>query len=477
MTTDRRKFGAFLTPEKISTRFVLPPLKGRLAEFLWVDMYCGEGSLLLPLLHLIPERERTAFFEKRVLLFDIQGKMIERAREKAVSLGVSAEAARRNIVRGDSLASVPGRVRESPLPVWHITNPPYIYAGHIMKGGDLAPLQAYLRGQNEGYQDTYQVALMNDLRAGIDRMTYIIPTNFLFGGSGVNKVRKDFLPSYRIERAYIFETPIFEETGINACICSFKRRRRKSLKDVVFKATKVGSDGSRSEVDYRLEASRSFRAGGGFEKFTEEFEAAKPLDITFHLSRGYVESHSGPIEITVVNANGYSGSEYPLQEIYVDAEASRRIGESLLWIRTVDTGSEGGRAGLRLISEDFGEGVDGIYAPEREYRTHPIQIFTEPVLGRADQLLLRDYFNGALWMLRSEFGGDFLTTYRYSMGGRPRKYVGLSQARALIRTFPILQLNEEGRGRVRNVLGGSPGDLRGFLRPFARRVPRITDYL
>lgn len=51
----------------------------------------------------------------------------------------------------------------------------------------------YFSGPNNGYQDLYQIALINDLRNNIFNMIYIIPTNFLFGFSVSNKIRMDFL--------------------------------------------------------------------------------------------------------------------------------------------------------------------------------------------------------------------------------------------------------------------------------------------
>ena len=63
----------------------------------------------------------------------------------------------------------------------------------------------YFQGVNDGYQDLYQLALINDLRKGVKKMAYIIPSNFLFGFSISNKIRDDFFPYYTIRKAFIFE--------------------------------------------------------------------------------------------------------------------------------------------------------------------------------------------------------------------------------------------------------------------------------
>ena len=97
-------------------------------------------------------------------------------------------------------------------------------------------------------------------------------------------------------------------------------------------------------------------------------------------------------------------------------------------IRTVDTGSCDGRAGLYLIKE---LGVDGIIT-EKPYRTHPIPIFFEPELTIEQQLKLKDDFNNCLEYLRELTDSEFMTTYKYSNSGYIRKYLGLTQVKRII---------------------------------------------
>jgi len=107
---------------------------------------------------------------------------------------------------------------------------------------------------------------------------------------------------------------------------------------------------------------------------------------------------------------------------------------NILYVRTVDTGSINGRAGLGIIKEHYG--VDGIYVSGNTYRTHPIQIFLNPELSFNDQLLLRNYFNIILEYFREKLDSEFLTTYKYSNAKYTRKYLGLTQVRGILETFP-----------------------------------------
>ncbi|MFX1460909.1 MAG: SAM-dependent DNA methyltransferase, partial [Promethearchaeota archaeon] len=64
----------------------------------------------------------------------------------------------------------------------------------------------------------------------------------------------------------------------------------------------------------------------------------------------------------------------------------------------------------------------------------------EPQLSLEDQILLKDYFNYILELFRERLDSEFLTTYKYSNADYTRKYLGLSQTRKLIETFPYKNL-------------------------------------
>jgi hypothetical protein len=112
-----------------------------------------------------------------------------------------------------------------------------------------------------------------------------------------------------------------------------------------------------------------------------------------------------------------------------------------LFLRTLDTGNWEGRVGIYNIKEIFG--VDGIVVTKEKYRTHPIQIFITPELGQDDLLLLKNYFNLMLEYFRDITDSEFLTTFKYSNSDYVRKYLGLSQAKKLIETFPIHSMSRD----------------------------------
>lgn len=91
--------------------------------------------------------------------------------------------------------------------------------------------------------------------------------------------------------------------------------------------------------------------------------------------------------------------------------------------------------GLYKIRDIFD--VDGLLVPKAKYRTHPIQLFIEPPLSVEDQILLKDYFNLILEFFREKTDSEFMTTYKYSKSEYTRKYLGLSQVKKLIQTFPL----------------------------------------
>ncbi len=128
----------------------------------------------------------------------------------------------------------------------------------------------------------YQIALINDLRHNIERMIYIIPTNFLFGFSVSNKIRKDFFPFYNIKKAIIFERKIFEFTGTNVCICFFEKKTQPSQTPIIFKALKVNAKIIKKE--YNLSPQNFYRAGGEFDEFVSYFKSTSPLKIKFYLT-------------------------------------------------------------------------------------------------------------------------------------------------------------------------------------------------
>jgi len=454
----RRALGEHLTPVRLFQDYILPEVEPLLAQYRWVDLFAGRGDLIFPLLELVPLADRADFFREHIFLYDIQPEMVECCVRRAVQLGVPESLARQNIRQQDTLAIYPTEILESPLPVYHITNPPYLYLGYIVKHPETQPYLKYFEGINAGYQDLYQIALINDLRHGIQKMAYIIPSNFLFGFSNANKIRDDFLPFYEIRKAVVFERELFEHTGVHVVICFFERKEKPAREPQRFDGLKI--DHKVHLRHYYLSPAFHYRAGSEFEEFTLRYRAKRPLKVEYYLYREMMESHRGNLPLMVVDANEFTGREYRQHLFYVDETLFNMVRANPLFVRTLDTGTQDGRAGLYLIPEVFG--ADGIMVSKAPYRTHPIQIFLEPAMPYEDVLLLKDYFNLLLEYFRKKTDSEFMTTYKYSESAYTRKYLGLSQVRALIETFPYLDISSAQREQLRQA--GRAGDEEAAVR-------------
>jgi hypothetical protein len=430
----RRKFGLHLTSIDIYYSYIFPEIKNCLENHVWVDLYAGEGNLILPMLNEIPEDQRISFFQNHIYLYDVQKELVQKCIKNAEHYGIPKELAENNIRIGDNLGGFPQILKEQEFPVFHITNPPYLYLGYIRKHDETKKYLEYFEGMNAGYQDLYQIAMMNDLRNDIEDLIYVIPTNFLFGASVSNKFRLDFLKYYIITKIVIFETSMFEYTGTNICICFFKRKEIPKDEPQLFEGLKFKDKKESLKRKYYLRPKYKYRAGSEFDAFIEENLTLNPLKVTYYLRKEEVRDNPGFLEIKVIDANKYENNRYKSLILKVNDRLNEKLKNNILYARTVDTGSIDGRAGLGIVKEHFG--VDGIFVSGNTYRTHPIQIFLEPELSYKDQLLLRNYFNAILEHFRKKLDSEFLTTYKYSNADYTRKYLGLTQVRGLIETFP-----------------------------------------
>jgi len=437
----RRVYGEHLTPIQVFKEFILPEIKDKLYDYIWIDLFAGKGNLILPILELIPKNERVEFFREHIFLSDIQEELVKQAIQNAVNYGIPKEIAKQNIVQRDTIKDYPKFLLNLELPIYHITNPPYLYIGYIVKHKETQKYLQYFKGNNEGYQDLYQLGLINDLYHGIKKMVYIIPSNFLFGFSVSNKIRDDFLKYYIIRKAIIFEKEIFEYTGTNVVICFFERKKEPKHEIFSFEGIKINK--KIQKKIYTLNPKNHYRAGSDFEEFVNEYQTNKYLKIKYYLTIEEVGKNKGEFEIEVIDANAFNGKEYERIKIYVNKELYNKIESNILFVRTVDTGSLNGRAGLYKIKDVFG--VNGILVTKARYRTHPIQIFIEPQLSVEEQTLLMSYFNLILEYFREKTDSEFMTTYKYSNSEYTRKYLGLSQVKKIVQTFPWLKLTEEER--------------------------------
>ncbi|MHA1765999.1 MAG: N-6 DNA methylase, partial [Promethearchaeota archaeon] len=333
----------------------------------------------------------------------------------------------------------------------HITNPPYLYLGYIVKNKETQKYLPLFQGENKGYQDLYQIALINDLKNNINDMIYIIPSNFIYGNSVSNKIRDDLLKCYRITKAFIIEKKIFEHTGTNVMISFFERKKKERIEELEFNGIKIGSDKKiKKSKNYKLSPKYHYKAGFEFEDFIEKNKAKTPLKLSYYLRISEIHDSLGENNVELIDSNDFNGTNYKKIRISINNNLAEKIKNNILWIRTVDTGSWNGRAGLYSIKETFG--VNGIVVTKNTYRTNPIQIFFQTPISIKDQNLLKDYFNLMLEYLRKITDSEFMTTYKYSGANYTRKYFGLSQARKLIETFPILDFNKYQTDKVRKLV-------------------------
>ncbi len=462
----RRIYGEHFTPTQIFTEYILPHIKDKIYQYKWVDLFAGVGNLILPILDLIPKSGRISFFEKHIFLYDIYSDYVTKAIEKAVLYGIPREIAAKNIKTRDTLEKYPKEILKEDIPVYHITNPPYLYLGYIVKNREAKKHLKYFQGFYKGYQDLYQIAMINDAKFGIKQMIYIIPSNFLFGSSVSNKIRKNFFKFYKIDNAYIFEKEIFKYTGTNVTICFFKRKQIPKDEVLQFKAIKINNKIIKKE--YKLSPKNKYKAGGEFDEFLSKFVSHTPLKVNFYLNLLEVEKNQGKNSIILMDANNYIGNQYKKIVLFVNDCLYKEIKNNILFIRTVDTGSKNGKLGLIKIRDVYD--VDGIVVTKNKYRTHPIQLFFTPKLSLQDQELLSKYFNLIIEYFREKTDSEFMTTYKYSDGEYTRKYLGLTQVKRLIETFPILELSEKEKTYFTKIVYEKRiGEILEFLKELRKR--------
>ena len=457
----RRKYGIHLTSKELFKTYILPDIKDILTKYIWVDLFAGEGNLILPILNYVKKERRIDFFEKHIYLFDIQEDMIERSIHNVGLYGIPKTVAEKNIKKRDNLLNFPSFLLKKELPIYHITNPPYLYLGYIKKHQETKPYFKYFEGKNEGYQDLYQIAMMNDLRNEVENLIYIIPSNFLFGSSVSNKFRFDFLKHYHVLKMFIFELKVFEFTGTNICIGYF-HRKNKSLEEIQeFPGTKFKKKNLILERPYMLNPKYKYRCGSEFNEFVERYRRKKALEVNFYLKKDEVLRDVGNSKLKVIDANDYANNKYNQVSIAVKEDLSLKIKSNFLYVRTVDTGSDDGKAGLGIIQEDFS--VDGILVSGNPYRTHPIQIFLNPQLSNIQLRILKDYVNLILNFYRKKLDSEFMTTYKYSNANYTRKYLGLTQIKGIIQTFPY-DLLQDDQNKLKTLI-------------FEERIEDLMDFL
>ncbi|GAH05418.1 unnamed protein product, partial [marine sediment metagenome] len=118
---------------------------------------------------------------------------------------------------------------------------------------------------------------------------------------------------------------------------------------------------------YTLKPKYKYRAGSEFDEFLEENQMDNPLKVNYYLLRKELLDNKGSNKLSVIDANNYRNSQYNKLDLRVNDNLKRKIEANILYVRTVDTGSKNGRAGLGIVSEDYN--VKGIYVSGNTYRT------------------------------------------------------------------------------------------------------------
>ena len=214
---------------------------------------------------------------------------------------------------------------------------------------------------------------------------------------------------------------------------------------IIFKALKINEKSWKR--DYNLKPSNFYRAGGEFDEFVTHSRAINPLRIKFYLTLDEVIKNKGETPIRFLDVNSFSNGYFKFDTYKINRTLNQKLKQNPLFVRTLDTGGWEGRVGIYDVKETFG--VDGIMVTKAKYRTHPIQIFLQPTLSFSDLRLLKNYFNLMLEYFRDVTDSEFLTTFKYSNSDYIRKYLGLSQAKKLIETFPIHFMSNEQKNMLR----------------------------
>lgn len=436
----QRFYGEHFTPIELFNKYIFPWIMNILNDYIWVDFFAGEGNLILPILDYIDDKRKIDFFKNNIYMFEIQKENYDKLLLNTIKKGIPKEIAQKNIFLQDTIENYPDNfLKRLGKPVFHITNPPYLYLGYIVKNRERFAnnFKYFNNKKNKGYQDLYQLALINDLRNKLKKMIYIIPSNFLFGSSVSNKIRKDFFNYFYVENALIFEKEVFEFTGTNVIVCNFTRKKFADRKDITFSGLKFNN--KIIERKYILRYRNSYRAGSEFDEFVDKYSQTQKIKFSFYLEEKILEN--GNREVELLDANDFRNHQYSKIRRKVSEETRRCILNNILFIRTVDTGGPDGRAGLYNIRKVFD--CDGILVTKNKYRTHPIQILFNRDVSIVEQEYIKRYFNLILEHLRKISDSEFLTTYKYSNSVYIRKYLGLSQTKKILGTYPFYLPVEE----------------------------------
>lgn len=429
----KKQLGQYFTPEELFDEFIRPHIEEKITNRFWTDLFAGEGNLILPILRLVPKERREEFFAKQVYLQEIDERLTSRLTEKLEKLGIAKELVSQRVKIGDSFREYPDFSDGNNLTITHITNPPYRYIGSIKKDPRARHLSELFSGPFKRLQDIYQIALLNDTIQGrVEEGIYILPTNFLLGDAGSRLARCLVLDHWKLEQAILVEDEVFEDTGTHVGIFFLRRKRVPSREKQSAHLVKWRR-GKREERVRELSPSYGYGLSSWVWEWLQERKASQPLKYRFYLTIEEVKKNPGDSELILLDANHHSKSlGYERIKARVSESFHEFIRRNPLYLRTLDTGKESGRAGMYSVRDLR---ADGFVVTETPYRTHPIQVLFEEELEKEHLEDIRNHFNQTLAFLRNK-GDDFLTTYKYSESSEyVRKYLGLKIAKAILDTY------------------------------------------
>jgi len=419
-----RLFWQHLTNKDIFLKYIYPEIENMIFKYAFVDFYAWEWNLILPILDFIPNEDRIKYFEEHIFLFDIQKDLIDIAIERAKFYWIPEKIAKKNIKVNDSLLEYP-KINSS-FPLFHITNPPYLYIWYISKNNETKHYLDYFTWNRKWLQDLYQLAMFNDIKYNIEKNIYIIPSNFLFSNSWTNQARIWYLNNYKINKAIIFEEKIFDFTGQHVWILFFEKKSFPDHESQKFIGTKI--NWSIKIREFELKYKNKYRWWTEFIDFCKN-RTNHDIDIDFYLMEENIVKNKWNNMIIWHDINNKQKKEY-----FVNDEMFSKIKNNYLYIRTIDTWKNTWRIWLYDIREDF-EADCIVITNWKTYRTYPIQIFLKSHKNVSLDKL-KKYFNETLEHFRDKYDSDFLTTFMYSENSEyVRKFIGLTYTKQLIQTF------------------------------------------
>ena len=251
---------------------------------------------------------------------------------------------------------------------WIITNPPYLARN---KNKDKVLYDMY------NLNDYYKIALKTII--GCEGGVIIIPLNFFSDKD--RKIRNTFLSKYKIEKLYIFEEQVFDDTSYTVCSFSFTKNENneQNINTTYFPSKKNTSILIRESNDYLF--------GDGF------------FDVINHKNKLKIKRLTDDMKLTP-NSN--------------------------LFLRAIDTGTMDGRISLSVNKNYFyGKNTDRTFAtivlPDE---------YSNLSLESHEKLCIR--FNEILNHHRDKYNSLFLTNFRNSTKAYSRKRIGFDMAYKLI---------------------------------------------